>query len=115
MRGGAAVRRRPGRAVQRQRRRRRLAGLARLAVFLIVLLLAIWGGVRVAHAAADGSIYTGERYQVRAGDTLWDIAASHYGDSVDIRRAVYDIRRANGLSQALLHPGDTLTLPYEGE
>ena len=40
---------------------------------------------------------------------------TRYDDSVDIRQAIYDIRQANGLKQAVLHPGDTLMLPYEGE
>lgn len=110
-----AARKRPSRVVRRQRRRRRLAGLTRLAVFMLVLMLAIWAGVRVAHAGPDAAIYTGVRYQVQAGDTLWGIAAAHYGGGVDIRRAVYDIRQANGLQQAVVHPGDTLTLPYEGQ
>ena len=103
------------RAVRRQRRRRRLAGLARLAVFVLVLAVAVWAGVRVAHAGGDASLYTGTRYEVRAGDTLWTIAAERYDDSVDIRQAIYDIRQANRLKQAVLQPGDTLMLPYQGE
>ncbi len=111
----APVRRPSGRAARRLRRRRRLAGLLRLVVFVAVLTVAIWAGVRVAHAGDDGAIYTGERYQVRAGDTLWSIAVGHYGDGVDIRQAIYDIRRANGLGRGVLQPGDVLRLPFEEE
>jgi nucleoid-associated protein YgaU len=110
---GPAVRR--SRALRRLRRRRRLAGLVRLLVFVIVLAVAAWAGVRVAHAGDDASIYTGTRYEVRAGDTLWGIATRRYDDSVDIRRAIYDIRRASGLGTAALQPGDVLVLPREGE
>jgi nucleoid-associated protein YgaU len=111
----AAGERAPSRLLRRQRRRRRLAGLARLVVFALVLVVAVWAGVRVAHAGADARLYTGVSYQVRAGDTVWGIAAAYYDDTVDVREAVYDIRQANGLQHAVLHPGDTLRLPYEGE
>ena len=103
------------RVARRHRRRRRLAGIARLVVFVLVLTLAVWAGVRVAHAGDDASLYTGTTYQVRGGDTLWSIAAQHYDDTVDIRQAIYDIRQANELADPYLHPGVTLVLPYEGE
>jgi hypothetical protein len=102
----------PSRVLRRRRRRRRLA---RLVVFLVVLLVAVWAGVRVAHAGVDAAIYTGARYQVRAGDTLWGIAARHYGGQADLRRVVFDIRKANGLQGATVQPGETLRLPYEGQ
>lgn len=102
-------------SVRRLRRRRRLAGFARLLVFVLVLVLAAWAGVRVAHAGGDGRLYTGARHEVRAGETLWGIAAAHYDDTVDIRQAVYHIRQASGLDGMTLQPGDTLTLPYEGQ
>jgi LysM repeat protein len=102
----------PGRVLRRRRRRRRLM---RLAVFIVILLVAIWAGVRVAHAGVDGAIYTGARYQVRSGDTLWGIAARHYGSQADLRRVVFDIRQSNGLQGATVQPGETLRLPYEGQ
>ena len=72
--GGAATPRRAGialagRAARVQRRRRRLAGLVRFAVFLLLIFIAVWAGVRVAHAGEDGSVYTGHQYTVRSGDT----------------------------------------------
>lgn len=48
------------------------------------------------------------RYRVRSGDTLHDIAMTHYGDSTYIQ----DILVANpGLDANLIHPGDEITLP----
>ena len=115
--GGRGASRRPSsRAGRRELRRRRLAGLARLVFFLLLVFIAVWAGVRVAHAGSDAAIYQGEKYVVASGDTLWHIAARHYGDDVDPRRAVYDLREANGLAtDVVLQPGDALVLPYGGE
>ena len=106
---------RRSRAGRRQVRRRRLAGLIRFAVFLLLIFIAVWAGVRVAHAGTDASVYTGHQYVVQAGDTLWSIAAGEYGESSDLRHAVYEIEQANGLMRADLRPGSQLTLPYLGE
>jgi Tfp pilus assembly protein FimV len=111
--GRRAARR--SRAARRQLRRRRLAGLLRFAVFLLLIFIAVWAGVRVAHAGTDASVYTGHQYVVRSGDTLWTIAARQYGGGTDLRRAVFEIQQANQLSRAGLQPGAHLTLPYLGD
>ena len=103
------------RAGRRQLRRRRLAGLLRFVVFLLLIFIAVWAGVRVAHAGTDASVYTGHQYVVRAGDTLWGIAAREYGSGADLRRAVFQIGEANRLGQSGVQPGEQLTLPYLGE
>jgi nucleoid-associated protein YgaU len=48
-------------------------------------------------------------YRVRASDTLWSIAASHYGG--DPGGAVWSIEQANHLSGETIFPGETLVLP----
>jgi hypothetical protein len=100
-----------GRGVRRQRRRRRLAGLIRFAVFLLLIFVAVWAGVRVAHAGTDGTIYTGHHYVVQQGDDLWTIASGRYDGSIDLRKAVYVIKQANHLSDTTLQPGQELQLP----
>jgi Tfp pilus assembly protein FimV len=108
----ARARTRTGR---RHRRRRRLAGLLRFVVFLLLIFIAVWAGVRVAHAGTDGAIYTGHHYVVQPSDTLWHIAGQEYGGGEDLRRAVYAIAQANELSSSTLQPGQQLTLPYLGD
>jgi len=103
------------RAGRRQLRRRRLAGLLRFAVFLLLIFIAVWAGVRVAHAGEDGSVYTGHQVVVQAGDTLWDLAAREYGAGADLRRAVWQIEQANHLPGVAVQPGQRVTLPYIGE
>ena len=104
-----------GRAGRRQRRRRRVAGLVRFAVFLLLIFVAVWAGVRVAHAGDDATIYTGTPYTVQAGDDLWTIAGEQYGADADLRAAVYAIREANELQTSALQPGQSITLPYQEE
>ena len=107
-----AGRRPSSRAGRRQLRRRRLAGLLRFVVFLLLIFVAVWAGVRVAHAGTVGSAYTGHEYVVSSGDTLWNIAAHEYGADVDPRHAIYKIREVNHLDESTVSPGDRLTLPY---
>jgi Tfp pilus assembly protein FimV len=92
-----------------------MAGLVRFVVFLFLIFVAVWAGVRVAHAGEDAHIYTGHAYTVAAGDDLWTIAAGEYGGEDDLRAAVYAIREANGLESSALQPGQQLTLPYLGD
>lgn len=107
-----AGRRPSSQAGRRRLRRRRLAGLLRFVVFLLLIFVAVWAGVRVAHAGTDAGVYSGHTYVVNGGDTLWSIAAHEYGAGVDVRRAVYKIREVNRLDEASVSPGDRLTLPY---
>ena len=48
-------------------------------------------------------------YRVRADDTLWSIASSHY--SGDPRSAIWEIESANHLGSGAIVPGETLILP----
>jgi nucleoid-associated protein YgaU len=50
-----------------------------------------------------------QAYVVKPYDTLWSIAAAHYGG--DPRDAVYRLERRNGLGGAVVRPGQRLVLP----
>jgi len=103
---------RPGARVRRERRARRAAGILRFAVFLLLVFLAVWAGVKVANATVESDVFDGRAYEVQRGDTLWQIAVEQYDAGLDPRAVVYAIREANGLDGALLQPGQELTLPY---
>lgn len=47
---------------------------------------------------------------VRAGDTVWSIAAARY-PGADTREKVDEILKANGLREPVLHPGEQLRVP----
>jgi LysM repeat protein len=77
---------------------------ARLVVIVALLtLLVAWGARRSDSAGAERT------YVVRAGDTLWAIAATHYGG--DPREAVWRLQDRNHLRGTLLRPGEELVLP----
>jgi membrane-bound lytic murein transglycosylase D len=57
-----------------------------------------------ARSTGGGTLAAPDRYVVRSGDTLYDIAR-RYGVSVD------QVKRRNGLSGNLIKPGDVLLMP----
>ena len=50
-----------------------------------------------------------EVYRVKAYDTLWTIASSHYAG--DVRDGVWQIEKANQLGGVTIRPGQMLVLP----
>jgi LysM repeat protein len=77
---------------------------ARIVVIFAFLTLAVAWGAR----QSDGAGHR-QTYVVRAGDTLWAIAAAHYAG--DPREGVYRLEQRNHLAGALVHPGQHLVLP----
>jgi nucleoid-associated protein YgaU len=80
---------------------------ARIASYVVVLALLLALALSLARPSQGAGAET--RYVVRAGDTLWSIAAKRY--SGDPRRAVWRIEQRNGLSGEVIQPGTVLYLP----
>jgi LysM repeat protein len=76
----------------------------RILIFVAVTL-ALW------LAFAHGSSGAGHRQTVvvRAGDTLWSIASTHYAG--DPREGVWKLEHRNHLQGVTLSPGQRLVLP----
>jgi nucleoid-associated protein YgaU len=94
-----------------RRRRRRTRGLVRLITLVLIVAIVVWTGARVAHATSDRALVNDRVYTVRAGDTLWTIAARAYGAHRDLRPVVYAIESHNRLDTAQITPGEQLRLP----
>ncbi len=60
-------------------------------------------------ARTSGGAGAEQRYVVARYDTLWSIAASHYGG--DPREAVWKIQSRNHLASSVILPGQVLRLP----
>lgn len=56
----------------------------------------------------EGTSY--ETVTVQKGDTLWSIAGE-YCKKGDIRRFIYEIKKANNLSESNIYEGDDLKIP----
>jgi nucleoid-associated protein YgaU len=77
----------------------------------LLVLLALLGALLLAAARPSSGSAAEERYVVRAGDTLWELAAERYGG--DPREGVWRIRERNDLRGAALPVGTILYLPAE--
>ena len=76
---------------------------ARVAVVVGLLALAVAYSARSSISAGHEQTYV-----VRVGDTVWSIAASHYGG--DPREAVWRLQDRNHIG-TLVRPGERLVLP----
>lgn len=53
-----------------------------------------------------------ERVTVQEGETLWEIAARHSDDTIDVRNYIDEIEQLNHITSAgSLQPGQVLKLP----
>jgi hypothetical protein len=75
----------------------------------ILILCAVVTALLLAFARPSSGSGPEERYVVRAGDTLWQLASDRYGG--DPRAGVWRIRERNGLQGTALQEGMVLYLP----
>lgn len=48
---------------------------------------------------------------IEKGDTLWSIVKSYQSNEIDPRKTINQIKRINGLKNAVLQPGQTIKIP----
>ncbi len=93
-------------------RRRRLAARVALRVGLLVILAAgLMVLLFIPRVDAGPDPTPTVSHVVRQGDTLWGLADVHTPPAGDIRRTVALIRAANGMTSALLEPGEVVEIP----
>jgi LysM repeat protein len=75
---------------------------------LVIACVATFLGWSLLTRASDGA-GRAQVYVVRPGDTLWSLAASHYGG--DPRAGVWRLQQRNHLAGTTITPGERLVLP----
>jgi hypothetical protein len=74
-------------------------------LLLAAAVLVVWSIVARPSGAHGPKVV----YRVKPYDTLWTIAAAHYGG--DVRNGVWQIQQANHLAGSEIAPGERLVLP----
>jgi LysM repeat protein len=74
-------------------------------VIVVLVAILVWAVL----ARDTGAVSKPRLHTVRAGETLWSIAAARYGG--DPRAGVWKLQQANGLDSATIVPGQRLTVP----
>lgn len=83
------------------------------AVAVVFVMSLIFTALSSPELKADKTEY--ERYTVKGGDTVWDIADLYYDNSVDIRDMIHLIEDVNGISDSRIYCGDVLLVPVYAE
>jgi LysM repeat protein len=74
-------------------------------IVVVVLALGLWA----LFARDSGASGPEQSYRVRAGDTLWSIAASHLAG--DPRKGIWELQQRNHLTGTTITPGQMLRIP----
>lgn len=83
------------------------------AVTALAAAVAVWVVASAQSEPPVRSIIT-YRYEVQAGDTLWDIASKIAMPDEDVRELIHRIKVDNAIKNAPIRPGQELVIRVEG-
>lgn len=88
---------------------KRLILLTAISIFLISIITGIVHANKYDSNQDTGCI----EVTVKEGDTLWGIAKQYYNGKSDFRKFVYEIREMNSLKEAIIYPGQVISIPIQ--
>ncbi len=83
-----------------------------LAVILLFMGLLFNNALGEAEAADYSQTNQLKKIVVNSNDTLWAIVSENCSFDQDIRKAVYEVKKINGLNSATIYPGQVIYIPY---
>ncbi|QIB26128.1 cell division suppressor protein YneA [Caloranaerobacter azorensis] len=92
----------------------KIVNRTRFITFLVIFITLILIFVSTLFKIGKAYSVTYSQYinvEVKAGDTLWDIAKRNNSGREDIRKLVYKIMKLNNLDTAKIKPGDIIKVP----
>lgn len=100
-----------------RRKKYRIKSKPRFITSMIVIIALFVCGISTITGINISTALTEPQYEyvnVKSGDTLWDIADKYKSEDTDIRRAVFEISKANNdIEASELYPGMVISVPVE--
>lgn len=94
-----------------QRMNRKKKNRRRIFKLVMILSIAMVMFFHFIPAEKSQGVVKYDKVVVCSGDTLWSIASQYIAENQDVREMIYDIRKLNSLSSAMLIPGQELLIP----
>lgn len=77
-----------------------------ITIFVLILVL-----ISIAITSQGSKTIEYRNITIEKGDTLWSIVTSYQSNDIDPRKMINQIKRINGLKNAVLQPGQTIKIP----
>lgn len=97
--------------MREQRRKLRIRRRNLLRGFILFLFILALVGILWPHRIEAGEPLTIVTVQVEAGDSLWELAAAHDNNTMDLRKYIYLIQQYNNMDNCTIYPGQLIKLP----
>ncbi len=85
-------------------------------ILLSVIVLFICVLFNNAQGEADAADYSQvnqlQKIVVSNNDSLWSLVSENCSFDQDIRKAIYEVKKINGLTTSIIHPGQIIYIPY---
>ena len=99
------------RAVRKYEIEKKKAEIKKKIIFSGIIFLFIFFSGFFMTTYADASNTLVVSYQVKPGDTLWQIASEFNESNKEIREYIYDIKKINKIDSGFILPGQVLVIP----